>query len=146
VYLNIFSEFVNQLTDDELMEGDCQQDGATWHTTNASMREIEIYFSGRLISKKNCGRQDHQTSRHLISSCGVYWRAVYTAISREQLTPSKRGYGRRSLHYRCHITRCLRQFADSHKKVSACWWGPLSAYALGRPCFATYKVSTCQLS
>jgi hypothetical protein len=29
VYLNIFSEFVNQLTDDELMEGDCQQDGAT---------------------------------------------------------------------------------------------------------------------
>ena len=32
--------FVNQLTDDELTAGYYQQDGATFHTSNVSMREI----------------------------------------------------------------------------------------------------------
>ncbi|PNF42390.1 hypothetical protein B7P43_G02549, partial [Cryptotermes secundus] len=40
-YLNIFNEFVNQLTDDELTESYFQQDGATCHTSNASMRKTE---------------------------------------------------------------------------------------------------------
>jgi hypothetical protein len=65
-------------------------------THNASMRETESYFGDRLISK-NLWPQDHETWRRLISSCGVYWRAVYTAISREQLTPSKTRYGGRLL-------------------------------------------------
>jgi hypothetical protein len=61
VYLNIFIEFVNQLTDDELKEGYFQQDGTMCHTSNASMREIESYFGDRLILNKICGRQNHQT-------------------------------------------------------------------------------------
>jgi hypothetical protein len=48
--------------------------------------------------------------------------------------------------YRCHISTCLRQFADSNTKVLGRWRRPFLAYALGRPCFATYKVSTCQFS
>jgi len=44
VYLQIFNEFVNQLMDDELTTGYCQQDGATCHTSNARMREIEFFF------------------------------------------------------------------------------------------------------
>jgi hypothetical protein len=44
VYLKIFNEFVNQLTDDELTTGYHQQDGATYHRSNASMREIESFF------------------------------------------------------------------------------------------------------
>jgi len=43
--------YVNQLTDDELDTGYYQQDGATCHTSNASMREIESFFQGRIISK-----------------------------------------------------------------------------------------------
>jgi hypothetical protein len=34
VYLNIFSDSVNQLTDDDLRDGYFQQDGATCHTSN----------------------------------------------------------------------------------------------------------------
>jgi hypothetical protein len=37
VYLQIFNEFVNQLTDDELTTGYYQQDGAICRTSNASM-------------------------------------------------------------------------------------------------------------
>jgi len=44
VYLQIFNEFVNQLTDVELTTGYYQQDGATCHTSIASMREIESFF------------------------------------------------------------------------------------------------------
>jgi hypothetical protein len=38
VNLQIFNEFVNQLTDDELTTGCYQQEGTTYHTSNASMR------------------------------------------------------------------------------------------------------------
>ena len=44
VYLQIFNESVSQLTDDEPTTGYYQQDGATRHTSNASMREIESFF------------------------------------------------------------------------------------------------------
>ena len=51
VYLQIFNEFVNQLTDDALTTGYYQQDGATCHTLNASMRETEKFFKEKIISK-----------------------------------------------------------------------------------------------
>ena len=52
VYQQIFNEFVNQLTDDELTTGYYQQDGAACHTSNAGMREIESFFKDRIILKK----------------------------------------------------------------------------------------------
>ena len=43
--------YVHQLTDDELTTGYYQKDGTTYHTSNASMREIESFFQDRVISK-----------------------------------------------------------------------------------------------
>ena len=44
--------YVNQLTEDALTTGYYQQDGATCHTSNASMREIEnFFFQDGIISK-----------------------------------------------------------------------------------------------
>ena len=45
------TEFVDQLDDDELRNGYFQQDGATCHTSNDSMTEIESFFDDRIISK-----------------------------------------------------------------------------------------------
>ena len=51
--------YVNQLTDDKLTTGYYQQDGATYHTSNASMREIESVFSKiELSQKKPFGHPD----------------------------------------------------------------------------------------
>ena len=50
-YLESFNEFVDQLDDDELRNGYFQQDGATCHTSNESMTEIESFFDDRIISK-----------------------------------------------------------------------------------------------
>ena len=49
--------YVNQLTDDELTTGYYQQDGATCHTSNASMPETESFFS-RQLSQKTFGHPD----------------------------------------------------------------------------------------
>jgi len=43
--------YVNQLTDDEITTGYYQQDGATCHTSNDSMREIERFFKTELSQK-----------------------------------------------------------------------------------------------
>jgi len=48
---NDFNEFVDQLDDDKLRNGYFQQDGATCHTWNESMAEIESFFDDRIISK-----------------------------------------------------------------------------------------------
>jgi len=48
----MFNEFVNQLTDDELTTGYYQQDGATCHTSNASMGEIGSFFKRQNYLKK----------------------------------------------------------------------------------------------
>jgi len=49
-YLEICNEFVDQL-DDELRNGYFQQDGATCHTSNDSVTEIESFFDDQIISK-----------------------------------------------------------------------------------------------
>jgi len=50
-YMEIFNTFVNQLDDEELSVGYFQQDGATSHTSHASMAEIQSFFGDHVISK-----------------------------------------------------------------------------------------------
>ena len=47
----VHNESVDKLDDDELRNGYFQQDGATCHTSNESMIEIESFFDDRIISK-----------------------------------------------------------------------------------------------
>jgi len=61
----------NQLTNDEPTTGYYQQDGATCHTSNASMREIESFFKDRIISK-NFGYPDLPVQRLPTSFFGAY--------------------------------------------------------------------------
>ena len=50
-YMEILNTFVNQLDDKELSIGYFQQDGATSHTSHASMAKIQFFFGDRAISK-----------------------------------------------------------------------------------------------
>ena len=49
--------YVNQLMDDELTTGYYQQDGATCHTSNASMEKLKVFFKTEL-SQKTFGHPD----------------------------------------------------------------------------------------
>ena len=50
-YMEIFNTFVNQLDDEELSIGYFQNDGATSHTSHASMAKIQSFFGDRVISQ-----------------------------------------------------------------------------------------------
>jgi len=50
-HMEIFNTFVSQLDDEELSIGYFQQDGATSHTSHASVAEIKYFFGDRVISK-----------------------------------------------------------------------------------------------
>jgi len=49
--MEIFNTFVNQLDNVELSIGYFHQDGATSHTSHASMAEIQSFFGDRVFSK-----------------------------------------------------------------------------------------------
>jgi len=49
--MEILNTFVNQLDDEELSVRYFQQDGATSHTSHASMAEIQSFFGDRVILK-----------------------------------------------------------------------------------------------
>jgi len=50
-YMEIFSTFVNQFDDEELSIRYFQQDGATSHTSHATMAKIQSFFGDRVILK-----------------------------------------------------------------------------------------------
>ena len=64
------NNYVNQLKDDELTTGYYQQDGATCHTSNASMREIEIFFSRQNYLKKPLATQISRSNPCQLLSLG----------------------------------------------------------------------------
>jgi len=50
-YMETFNTFVNQLDDEELSIGYFQQDGATSHTSHASMAKIQSFSGDHITSK-----------------------------------------------------------------------------------------------
>jgi len=50
-YMEIFNTFVNQMDDEKFSIGYFQQDGATSHTSHASMAEIQSFIGDHVISK-----------------------------------------------------------------------------------------------
>jgi len=55
--MEIFNTFVNQLDDEELSIGYFQQDGATSHTSHASMAEIQSFFSATASFRRDFGHR-----------------------------------------------------------------------------------------
>ena len=91
----VYRNYVNQLTHDELTTGYYQQDGATCHTSNASMREIERYFQDRIISKKLWPPRSPDLTPADFFLCGLLKGKVYTKIQPSQSNNSKTIYAKR---------------------------------------------------
>ena len=99
--------YVNQLTDDELTTGFYQKDGATCHTSNASMREIESIFQERIISKKPLATQISRSNACRLLSLGpIEGQSVqkYTPHSR---TTQRRYTSRDSRRQRRHFGKSM---------------------------------------
>ena len=78
--------YINQLTDDELTTGYYQQDGATCHTSNASMREIESFF----FSKQNYLKKPLATQISRSNACRLLSSGHIEGQSVQIYTPHNR--------------------------------------------------------
>jgi len=119
VYLQIFNKSVNQLTDDELTTGYYQQDGATCHTSNASMREIEKFFTDRIISKKPLATQISQSNACQILSLGPIEGQSVQQIHPAQLNNSKTLYAKR---FKPSTSTLWAKYSRIWRKAFKCAW------------------------
>ena len=119
VYLQIFNEFVNQLTNDELTTGYYQQDGATCHTSNASMRETESFFKDRIISKNLWPTRSPDFFLWGLLKGKVYKNTPRTIEQRytpRDSSPQRRQFG-----------KSIPEFGEKHSSVLGCERRPVSA-------------------
>jgi len=65
-YMEIFNNFVNQMDDEELSIGYFQQDGATSHTSQAIMAEIQS-FAATASFRRDFGHRARPICRLIIS-------------------------------------------------------------------------------
>ena len=140
VYLQIINESVNQLTDDELTTGYYQQDGATCHTSNASMREIESILKDRINSKNLWPPRSPDLTPANSFLLGLLKSKVYKNTPRtfEQL---KRRYTPRNWsRQRRHFANCIPEFGETHSSVLGCERRPISASIMSRSCFSSFMV------
>ena len=135
--------FVNQSTEDELTTGYYPQDGATCHTSNASMREIENLLKTEL-SQKNLWppRSPDLTPADFFLS-GLLKGKVYKNTPR---TIEQRHTPRDSSRQRRHFGKSIPEFGETHSSVLGCERRPVSASIMSRSYFASFPVCVYKLS
>ena len=139
VYKN-YVIFVNQLTDDELNTGYYQQDGATCHTSNASMRDIESFLKIELSQKKTLVTQISRSNACRILSVGPIEGQSVQKYTRHNRTTQRRYTPRDSSRERRHFGKSIPEFGETYSSVLGCERRPVSASIVSRSCFASFPV------
>ena len=139
--------YVYQLTDDELTIGYYQQDGATRHTSNASMREIESFFlKTELAQKKTLATQISRSDAcRLLSSGPIEGQSVqkYTLQNR---TTQRHYTPRDSSRQRRHFGKSIPELGETHSSVLGCERRSVSASIFCRSCFSLFPVCVYKFS
>ena len=139
--------YVNQLKDDELTTGYYQKDGATCHTSNASMQEIErFFFQDRIISKNLCPPRSPDLTPADFFLWGLLKGKVYKNTPRtiEQLKDAIRQ--RDSSCQRRRFVKSVPEFGETHSSVLGCERRPVSASIMSRSYFVSFPVCVYKFS
>ena len=129
----MFNEFVNQLTDDEITTGYYQQDGATCHTSDASMREIGSFFQDRIISKTLWPPR----SPDLTSADSFLWGLLKGKVYKNTPRTIKQlKDAMRQEIQAVNIDTLGKAFQNLEKRIQVC----LDASIMSRSCFASFPV------
>jgi len=133
-------KYVNQLTDDELTTGYYQQVGATCHTSNASMREIESIFQDRIISKNFWPPVSPDLTPADFFLWGLLKVKGYKNTSPHNRTTQRRYTPRDSSRQRRQFGKSIPEFGETYSSVLGCERRPVSASIVSRSCFASFPV------
>ena len=113
--------------DDELTTGYYQQDGATCHTSNASMREIERFFSRQNYLKKPLATQISRSNACRLLSLGLLEGQSVQEYTLHNRTTQRRFTPRDSNRQRRHFGESIPEFGETHSSVLGCERRPVSA-------------------
>ena len=138
--------YVNQLTDDELTTGYYQQDGATCHASNASMREIESFFSRQNYLKKPLATQIYRSNACRLLSLGPIEGQKCTKIHPTQSNNSKTLYDKRLKPSTSTLRESIPEIGETHSSVLGCERRPVSASIMSRSCFSSFPVCVYKFS
>ena len=131
--------YVNQLTDDELTTGYYQLDGATCHTSNASMREIGSFFSRHNYLKKPLVTQISRSNACRLLSLGpIEGQSVQKYIPHNRTT-QKTLYAKR-------FKPSTLTLWEKYSSVLGCERRPVSASIMSRSSFASFPVCVYKFS
>ena len=133
--------YVNQLTDDELTTGYYQQDGATCHTSNASMREIESFFSRQnYLKKKTLVTQISRSNACRLLSLGTIGGQSVQKYIPHNRTSQRRFTPRDSSRQRRQFEKSIPEFGETYSSVLVCERRRVSASIMIRSCFVSFPV------
>ena len=136
--------YANQLTDGELTTGYYQQDGATCHTSNASMREIERFFSSQNYLKKLWPPRSHDLTPADFFLWALLKGKMYKNTPAQ--TTQRRYTPRDSSRQRRHFGKIIPEFEETHSSMLGCERRPVSASIMSRSCFASFPVCVYKFS
>ena len=140
VYLQIFNDSVNQLMDDEPTTGYYQQDGATCHISNASMREVESFFKDRIVSKNFWPPRSPDLTPVDFFLWGLLKSKVYKNTPPHNRTTQRRYKPRDWSRQRRHFGNSIPEFGEMLSNVLGCERRPFSAPIMSRSCFTLFPV------
>ena len=108
--------YANQLKDDERTTGYYQQDGATCHTLNASMREIESFF----FSRQNYLKKPLATQISRSNACRLLSVGPIEGQSVQKYTPHNRTTQRRYTPRAVNVDTLGKVFQNLEKRIQLC--------------------------
>ena len=120
-------KYVNQLRNDELTTRYYQEDGATCHTSNASLREIESFFSRQNYLKKPLATQISRSNACRLLSLGPIEGQSAQKYTPHNRTTQRRYKPRNSSRQRRHFGKSIPEFGETHSSVLGCERRPVSA-------------------
>ena len=126
--------------DDELTTGYYQQDGVTCHTSNASMQEIESFFSRQNYLKKPLATQISQSNACRLLSLGHIEGQSVQKYTQHNRTTRRCYTPRDSSRQRQHFGKSIPEFGETHSSALGCERRPVSASIMSRSCFASFPV------
>ena len=132
--------FVSQLKEDELTTGYYQQDGATCHTSNGSMREIENYLKKSLATQISRSNACQLLSLGPIEGQSVQKYPPHNRATQRRYTPGDSSRQRR------HFGKSIPEFGETHSSVLGCERRPVSASIMSRSCFSSFSVCVYKFS
>jgi len=145
-YMEISNTFVNQLGDEELSVGYFQQDGATSHTSHASMAEIQSFFRLPRHFEGTLATALARSDTTWLFLMGIYKREILPKQTTNHRRLESKHHLRNSGSYGGHTGKDFPKCGVPGSILSGRKWWPLPAHVMTSSHFLHNEVCPLEIS